>query len=961
VQPLQRVSSSVSAVGAPDRAPDWVASGTPRSLRRDLVALLDDECVLTRPSDLVRYASDASPYRRFPQAVVLPRTEDDVAAVLSYARRAGRSVTMRGAGTSLNGQGQGDGILLDVRRHWRGVSVEDDGQAVRVRPGTTIGHVNRVLSRYHRRLGPDPASAEAATVGGVVANNSGGMRCGTWADSYSTLRSLTFVLPSGTTIDTADANARARFDREEPALASGLARMRNEIRADPELTDRIQRKFAIKNTMGYRLCAFLDDHEPLDIFRRLLVGSEGTLAFIADARFDTVPAPRRTAIAWAHFEGLEAATAPVTSLVAAGATAVELTVASALHVASRSIAGAPRDWSELPSDSAALLIEVAADEAAELEDLIQRARDALAPYPTLRPVDFARERHQIAMAWRVREGMYGLLGRLRPPGTALIVEDVCVPPEHMAGMAGDLQVLLDKHGFLTGVAGHASAGNLHFMLTPALGDPADEARYDAFMAELVDLVVDRYAGSLKAEHGTGLAMAPFLEREWGSDATALMWRIKELADPGGVLSPGVMLSHDAELHLRHLKSMPPSEPSVAACVECGFCEPACPSAALTATPRQRIVLRRELARQPRDSALSRALLEEYQYDGLQTCAVDGLCKLACPLGIDTGELTTELRARGSSRRADRLGLMLARRWSMAESAARLALRAAEKTGDAPLRAATRALRVVAGDEVVPLWPKAMPAGAAGRQPPTEREGAAAVYFPACINRIFGPDRGAPEADLATALTIVSSRAGKPVWIPPDVRGLCCGAPWKSKGYRAGHAHAVAAMATAMDRWTDGGKRPLVIDATSCTLALVEDVLPTMPADQRPRVYDSIAWCHDLLPTLQVHRRARRVAVHPPCASRHLGLAQPLEELAAALAEAVDVPISAACCGFAGDRGMLHPELPAAALADEASELAGIAHDGAVCSNRTCEMALSQATDKPFTSVVYLLERATREA
>ncbi|HET8975444.1 MAG TPA: FAD-binding oxidoreductase, partial [Solirubrobacterales bacterium] len=352
-----------------DRAPDELAEGTPEPLRSDLVSLLGEDRLLTRAIDLVSYASDASPYRLFPKVVVMARDAGDVAKAFEYGRSKGIPVTLRAAGTSLNGQGQGDGIMVDVRRHWTGVTVSDDGARARVRPGTLLGHANRVLAPHSRKLGPDPASTEIACVGGVVANNSGGMRCGVAHDSYSTVRALTFVLPSGAVIDSSAPGAEQDFARAEPELARGLERIRDEIRADDELSARIRRKFEIKNTTGYRLCAFLDADTPLEIFRRLLVGSEGTLAFIADVTFETVPLRPQTTTRWVHFESIEAATEPVPDLVAAGASAVELMVAPALMVAANSIPGTPEHWKELDPASAALLIEFRTDDAAELDAL----------------------------------------------------------------------------------------------------------------------------------------------------------------------------------------------------------------------------------------------------------------------------------------------------------------------------------------------------------------------------------------------------------------------------------------------------------------------------------------------------------------------------------------------------------------------------------------------------------------
>ncbi|HEX3736599.1 MAG TPA: FAD-binding and (Fe-S)-binding domain-containing protein [Solirubrobacterales bacterium] len=923
-----------------DRAPDSLAGGTAQPLRGELEELLGADRVLGRAGDLVRYASDASPYRLLPRAVVMAKSADDIAELLAFGRRRDIPVTFRAGGTSLNGQGQTDGILVDVRRHFRGLTVEEDGAAVRVGTGTILGHVNRVLAPLGRRLGPDPASTDTATVGGVVANNSGGMRCGVTKDSYSTLRSLTFVLPSGTRIDTAAPGAAAAFGAAEPELAAGLAAIRDEIRNDPELTTRIRRKFEIKNTTGYRLCAFLDAEEPLEIFRRLLVGSEGTLAYVPEVVFETVEQPAVTTTSWVHFADIDRAVMPVGELIEAGARAVELMVAPALITAGWNMVGAPPEFKELDPTGAALLIELGGATPAELDEKVARAAAILAGHETSSAPAFTRDPEEIEMAWRVREGLHGLIGKVRPPGTSLIVEDVCVPPARLAEAARDLQALLGEHGFLAGVAGHASAGNLHFMLTPDFAKAEDLERYEAFMSGLVELIVDKYDGSLKAEHGTGINMAPYVEREWGAMATELMWRVKRLADPDGVLSPGVVLSRDPGIHLRNLKTTPPIEESATSCVECGFCEPVCPSRDLTTTPRQRIVLRREIARQPSGSPVQRALLDELGYEVLDTCAADGSCQIACPVGIDTGALVKELRAERHSERAERAALGTAKRWGAVESASRVALRVG-----GPAARRTRKGR-------------ALPGPAPAKLPATIRESAAAVYVPSCTNRIFG---GGPVA----ALVAVSARAGLPVWIPADVAGSCCGLPWSSKGFGAAHRHKANELVERLWEWSGEGALPIVVDAASCTGSIVEPgegALSESNAEHLAAlsVLDSVAWAHDrLLPALEVTRTVAAAAIHPTCATHRQGHAWRLGALAAALADDVYQPPTATCCGFAGDRGISHPELTAAATRQEAAELAGRRFDAYLSSNRTCEIGMSRATGKDYESVINALERATR--
>jgi D-lactate dehydrogenase len=952
---------------APDRAPDSLAAGTPQPLRGELEQLLGADRVLARASDIVRYASDASPYRLLPQVVVMAHDADDVAKTLAFGKRSGIPVTFRAGGTSLNGQGQSEGILVDVRRHFSGVAVEsgsprEGGEEIeaaraRVKPGTVLGHANRVLAPHGRKLGPDPASTDIACVGGVIANNSGGMRCGVTKDSYSTVSSMTLVLASGTKIDTAAPDAGERFATEEPELAKGLEMIRDEIRADAELSERIRRKFAIKNTTGYRLCAFLDAEEPLEIFRRLVVGSEGTLAFVAEAVFETVPLPARTTTAWIHFPGIEEAIATVRDFVDSGAMAVELMVAPALITAAWNMVGAPEEWKELPPESAVLLVEYGGADEDELAAQVAKAEEILSGHETIRPIDFTREAEGIELAWRVREGLHGLIGRLRLPGTSLIVEDVCVPPERIAEGARDLQALLGEHGFLPGVAGHASAGNLHFMLTPDFAKQEDLERYEAFMAKLVELIVGKYDGSLKAEHGTGINMAPYVEREWGEVATELMWRVKQLADPDGVLNPRVVLNRDPGVHLRNLKTTPTIEDSASTCVECGFCEPVCPSRNLTTTPRQRIVLRREIARQPDGSPLRKALLEEYEYDSLETCAADGSCQLACPVGIDTGALVKELRKERHGEWAEAAALAATKRWKAVETVSRLGLRLG-----GPLAQRTKRGRGLPG---AARWggggdPRPTKAGSVGRgSPPPPRSAAAAVYVPSCTNRIF-------DGNPVEALVAVSARAGVPVWIPDDVAGSCCGLPWGSKGFGGAHRHKANEMVERLWGWSGEGALPIVVDAASCTQGIAdpgEGVLSEENAGRLARleILDSVAWAHDrLLPKLEVGDKVASATVHPTCATRHMGLVPRLRSLAGALAADVYVAPSATCCGFAGDRGISHPELTEAATRPQAEELAGRHFDAHLSNNRTCEIGLSRATGADYQSVLILLERLTRK-
>jgi D-lactate dehydrogenase len=965
----------VRAIGRPegpaqDDAVDPArVEGTPAELTSDLIELVGQDQVLHRITDLIRYASDASPYRYLPQVVVLPRTVDDVCSILAYCARTGRHATFRAGGTSLNGQSQSDDVLIDVRRHWAGMVAEDGGARLRARPGTILGQANAILRPLGRRLGPDPASADVATIGGVIASNAGGMRCTLERNAYHTVSALTLVLASGTVIDTAARGAEAAFAAAEPELAAGLLQLRSELLADEQLARRIRHKYAIRNTNGYALSALLDADTPLEIFRRLIVGSEGTLAFVAEAVINTIPAPAMTTVSWIVLPSISEAATLVPGLVGLGAEAVELMLAPALAAAAQAFPGTPQYWHSLDPAAAALLVEFGADGSAGLDGAETRAAALVADANLLHPVEFTRDEDQIELYWRVRDGLLGIVGQQRPEGTALIIEDVCFPPDRVAEGAQDLQDLLSKHSFPPNAAGHAAYGNLHFTLTPRLGDPADRERYAAFMADLVALVIDKYDGSLKAEHGTGINMAPFVRHEWGDKATDMMWQIKKLADPYGVLAPNVILTRDDGINLKSFKSAPPIEDVAVHCIECGFCEAVCPSRNITTTPRQRIVLRREMARQPEGSPLLARLQDEYEYDGIETCAADGSCAIPCPVQINTGALEKTFRRAESTPRREKTALMIARRWAIAERLARTAVGAADiiqrTVGVRALTGLTAAARLIVSDDLVPSVPGPMPRAQLRKLPPTTREGAAAAYFPACVNRIFGRDPGQRRhPSLPQALVAVSARAGQPLWIPGDVAGKCCSTPWSSKGYIRGHEWMAATTCDALWEWSGHGTLPVVIDAASCTNGLLDDVKNYLDDEHRARLeqitlLDSIGWCDNLLPALTITRRVERAALHPTCSTTHLGLTKTLERLAGRLADDVLVPVGTTCCGTAGDRGLLHPELVTSATSAEKAGLVDTPAQAYLSANRTCEMGLRQATGYPYESFVFLLEELTR--
>lgn len=906
----------------------------------------------TRAIDRHAHGRDASHFALTPTAVLTPTTAAEVAEVLASAVTERQPVTFRSGGTSLSGQSVTDAWLVDTRHAFRQLEVLDAGHRLRVEPGVTVRHANAVLARYGRALGPDPASEVACTIGGVVANNSSGMACGTVENTYATLESMVFVLASGTIIDSSAPDADTAFRTAEPRLAEGLMELRRRVLDHPDQVATIRRLFAMKNTMGYGLNALVDFDTALDIATHLLIGSEGTLGFVADTTFTTVAVKPRVATGLAIFPSLSDATAALPALVATGFATIELMDATSLRVA-QTLTGATPELLALDVDhQAALLLELRADTATDLQTLTAAADALLATLPLCSPTQLTSDADLRARLWHIRKGLYTTVAGNRTPGTTALLEDIVVPVPELLGTCEELTGLFDRHGYEGSVIfGHARDGNIHFMLNERFGDPDCMARYAAFTLDLVDLVL-RHGGSLKAEHGTGRTMAPFVETQYGPELYQVMRDIKDLFDPAGVLNPGVILTSDANAHLSDLKVVPRVEQEVDRCVECGYCEPVCPSRDLTLTPRQRIAVRRALVEAPDDVA--RQIAADYDYEGIDTCAVDGMCATACPLSINTGDLVRRLRAEQAGRVTSAAWSGAAKVWGPFSRVGGIGLSAA-KAVPRLATGATIAARAVLGDDTVPRYDSRLPRGGGVRRAVPDPE-AVAVYLPACIHTMFGPEPG--SAGVRDAFWALCERAEVPIELA-DPAGLCCGTPWKSKGYLAGHATVTARAADRLPQLSRG--RPVLVDGSSCTEGW--HVLQSRSGDAALAgvpILDVVQFAADeLLPRLTVTSRFGSIALHPNCSSTQLGLNTALSTLAGAIADDVVTPVAWGCCGFAGDRGMLHPELTASATAAEAAEVTSREFNAYASLNRTCEIGLTRATGRPYRHILELVEEATR--
>lgn len=900
--------------------------------------------IITDDLRRLAYGTDASFYRLIPQVITVIESEADARIVLTIARQHKVPVTFRAAGTSLSGQAISNGILALIGEGFATCEIAADARSIRLGPGMVGGEVNRRLAPFGRKIGPDPASIGAAKIGGIAANNASGMCCGTAQNSYRTLAGMRVMLADGTVLDTEDTLSRAAFSQSHAVLLGELERLARDTRNNAPLAERIRHKFKIKNTTGYSLNALVDFDDPFDILSHLMIGSEGTLGFISRISYETVVEDPYKASALVFFPDIRSACEAVIRLKPQPVAAVELLDRPALRSV-QDKAGLPPVIKTLANEAAALLIEVRAATVDDLNARISTVHHALDGVSTIEPMQFSTDPATCEMYWKVRKGTFPSVGAMRKTGTTVLIEDVAFPIASLADATLDLQALLRQHGYHEAIIfGHALEGNLHFVFTQDFGDATEVDRYARFMDDICKLVVEKYDGSLKAEHGTGRNMAPFVEMEWGKDAADLMRRIKGLFDPDSLLNPGVILNDNPKAHLENLKPMPAAEDIVDRCIECGFCEPLCPSHRLTLSPRQRIVSVRELSRRKVAGELPGTLAEDFAYMGMDTCAGCGLCSTACPVGIDTGDLTRRLRGRQMGDSLRSVNAWTGRNFGTLVKGSRLGL------------GVGHAVSGVLGDNFLArisggAWKKHMPLP--GKGPVAhETTGDPVVYFPTCGGRIFGPsDRD--DAQLGDVIVQLLERAGYRAILPEGFDQLCCGQMLASKGMAAEADALSEKLEAALFAASDKGRLPIIMDASTCTARMQKQLAG------RLKIYDFHEFAVDaLLPRLHITPQQAPVALHINCSVRKDGSDAKLRTLLKACASEIIEPAGVTCCGFAGDRGFVVPELNQHALRHLHSALPANCACG-VSTNRTCEIGLTAESGINYQSIAYLLEKCSR--
>ena len=905
------------------------------------------------------YGVDASCYSYLPKVVVKAEDEREVRRLIRLCQQCGTPFTFRAAGSSLSGQCSSEDVLIVCNDGFKKMEVIDDGKALKCECGVIGSDANDLLKPYNRKIGPDPATLATALVGGILNNNSSGMCCGTAQNSYKTIRSIRVVLLDGTVLDTSDKKSIEQFLREKPQMVEDILQLRKEILADEELTHLIHHKYKIKNTTGYGLNSLVDFEDIIDIINHLFIGSEGTLGFVSEIVYNTVEDVPHKGCGLMFFSTLNDASLAVVALANMGrekVVAAEMMDYQSLK-AVQTLENVPDFVREVPEGTSAILFQTESYSKDTVDENLAFIKEQLKDIPTAIPSLYSQDPKEYDSWWAIRKGILPIVGGQRRKGTTVITEDVCFQIEDFTKGIEMLTELFHKYDFVDGgvIFGHALSGNVHFNITPDFSDPKDTKNFGDLVKEMSERV-SGFGGSLKAEHGTGRMVAPFVEMEWGKKAYEINRRIKAIFDPERILNPDVMITDDPDVYKKNLKAQCVIDDAFTICMECGFCEKHCPSRNLTLTPRQRIALLRETKRLENEGnfTLASELRKGYEYFGVDTCAACSMCKGLCPLSIDTAQIALSMR------RIDPPAPELAKKiydnfsttLQMCRAGVRLEGIAGSIITQKAISKITEGLHGVTG--VTPYVPKTTPKAnhykLKNRIKPTNFE--KVVYFSTCANRAFKPNQGYDDdRSLQQVVESLCNKAHIDIIYPKHIENLCCGLSFEN--YDDVHERAVKDLHDALMKASQNGKYPIVIDHSAC----FNHAFKHMPDLEINDISEFL--CKYVVPHLDIEKCDERVIVHKQCKIKSLNKSQYIEDLARLCTDHVFNIKSFACDGFAGQKGFFTPELNKSATKDLAGEIAEYGATLGVSSSSTCEIGLGESGGIPFVGVAFLLDRCSK--
>ena len=698
-----------------------------------------------------------------------------------------------------------------------------------------------------------------------------------------------------------------------------------------------------------------------DIFAHLLVGAEGTLAFISQVTLNTVPDPPRKITGLVLFDSVDKSIQALPMLIDAGADAVELLDDASLRTV-QYLKTPPFDQKIIRTDMAGLLFEFQEYNQHSIDKLVKNIPIELQKVGCVLSFGPSEDEATRIQLWNLRKGLYPTVGAMRKKGTSVITEDLCYHYNDLPEVVKELRIICQKWRYDDSVIfGHAKEGNLHFAASMDFNSSDGVKRFDGLLKDMAELTVDKFKGSLKAEHGTGRNMAPFVEYEWGGELFQIMWKIKQNADPEGILNPDVLLTKDQKLHIKNLKPIPIVDDSVDLCVECGFCEPVCPSAGLSLTPRQRIVIARELRLNEKDTRINqKKLLEDIDYNSNKTCAADGLCEIMCPVNINTGNFVKTLRKDSHSKAGDWCVAWIQSHFKFTQSVLRglitITHRWSKFIGDSIPHVLSKVLNK-ATNRSTPVWNENLSTPPVSLSASEFKNDIDFIYYPSCIGRVISANNA--RESLSKVLIDLCEFSNIQLFIPEKIQGTCCGMPFSSKGYIQAGKTMTEQTVDLIFKVSEQGKIPILVDTTQCSFHLIEAGADLGKIYQEKwkqlDFVDVLPFLTELVKGKDQPQLDRDIILHPTCSTQKMENVDLMISLAEKCATKVIIPENYGCCGFAGDRGLLLPELTKNATKDEVESLKNISIKvNGYSSSRTCEIGMMTATNHNYESIVFLV-------
>ena len=889
--------------------------------------------------------TDASCYRYIPQVVIRAYSEDEIIKILKLSDKFNLALTFRAYGSSLSGQGLSDSILVITTTNWDKIQVNSD--SIRLDCGVIGSDANAILKDSSKKIGPDPATITMASIGGIVANNSSGMCCGVKQNSYQTIKSIRVILQDGTILDTSNKQNIESFLQTHKTMADSLLDLRKKILQDSTLRDLISKKYKIKNTTGYSINSLLDFDNIKDILNHIFVGSEGTLGFISSVELYSIKDCKFKACGLLFYKNMLEASEAVKILARYDDIIQSAEIMDYGSLKSvQNLKDIPEILFEIKEGYACILIQTESDSQEQINENLKIIKDSLKNTNMALDALYSQDEKVFNKWWKIRKGLLPIASMARNDGSSVITEDVCFEIDKLGDGINEIENLFKKYDFNGIIFGHALSGNVHFIITPNLNNKQERENFENLVFDMAT-IVSSMGGSIKAEHGTGRMVAPFVEMEWGKKAYEINKKIKDIFDKKNLLNPDVIITNDPLIHTKNIKEMPKVEDFIDKCMECGFCQKACPSEALTLNPRQRITIWREMERlREKNSQESMLLLDtlqkQYEYLGNETCAACSMCATLCPLEIDTANIALNLR----QRETNKLAKHIIKNMPFYTKSASSGLNMIHFSPNLFSNLSTKARKI---SRKLPYIYKNTPRGNHFKPSKNQiKNNDCVVYFTTCINRTFKTN----DTPLYKVVESLCNKANINVIYPKEIENMCCGKAFFQ--YKQLHDENTQKILQILLTISDNGKIPIILDHSACSMHLVKIL-----KDSKLKIYDLPQYIYEvILNKVKINKINEDIAVYAMCALKKNHLDSIIEHISQSCTNGKIIKNNVFCCGFAGNKGFFTPELNKNALKKLTNFYDTKTIKRGFSSSTTCEIGLNDYSNISWQNIAYLVDEVT---